>query len=366
MDKTILDLYSDYLLASSGPTTATGLAALLDGRLSHDAISRFLAGGGVEAPAKEWGLTVKPLVRRLEAEEGVLIFDDTIVEKPHTDENALVRWHFDHGKGRLVKGVNLLTALYHVGAQGHAMSLPVSFELVEKLEWEGPDAAGKPKGHSATTKNERLQRMLRCAVANRLRFATVLADVWFASAENMKLIKNELKKDFVMPLKANRKVALSLEDKKKGRWSKVDTLDCPEGTTREVWLESVGFPLGFARQVFTNKDQSEGVRYLVSSDPTLNFARLTDLYHKRWKIEEYHKSLKSNAGAARSPAKTEAPQSRHLLCCLHAFVKLERLKLGEAMNHFALKARIYQEGLRRSLRALRALHPAPLRTLAAA
>jgi hypothetical protein len=115
MDKTILDLYSDYLLASSGPTTATGLAALVDGRLSHDAITRFLAGGGVEATAKEWWLCVKPLVRRTEREEGVLIFDDTVIEKPHTDENALVCWHFDHSKGRSIKGVNLLTALYQVG-----------------------------------------------------------------------------------------------------------------------------------------------------------------------------------------------------------------------------------------------------------
>jgi hypothetical protein len=36
------------------------------------------------------------------------------------------------------------------------------------------------------------------------------------------------------------------------------------------------------------------------------------------------------------------------------------------MNHFALKARIYQEGLKRALRALRALRLAPLRQLAAA
>jgi hypothetical protein len=69
------------------------------------------------------------------------------------------------------------------------------------------------------------------------------------------------------------------------------------------------------------------------------------------------------------PSRPRAPrprESRHLLCCLHAFVKLERLKLGQAMNHFALKAKIYQEGLKRALRALRALRPMPLHRLAAA
>jgi hypothetical protein len=34
------------------------------------------------------------------------------------------------------------------------------------------------------------------------------------------------------------------------------------------------------------------VRYLVTSDLTLTVDRLTKLFHKRWGIEVYHKSLK--------------------------------------------------------------------------
>lgn len=37
------DLYTDYLISSFGPTTATGLSALLDGQLSHDQVTRLLA-----------------------------------------------------------------------------------------------------------------------------------------------------------------------------------------------------------------------------------------------------------------------------------------------------------------------------------
>jgi len=40
----IADLYSDYLLASFGATTATGLSQLLEGEVSHDQITRYLAG----------------------------------------------------------------------------------------------------------------------------------------------------------------------------------------------------------------------------------------------------------------------------------------------------------------------------------
>ncbi len=38
-----LDLYTDYLLSSTGPTTATGLSRLLEGALSHDHITRWLS-----------------------------------------------------------------------------------------------------------------------------------------------------------------------------------------------------------------------------------------------------------------------------------------------------------------------------------
>ena len=154
MNRKLLDLYSDYLLASCGPVTATGLSALVDGKLSHDQITRFLSG---PAPtAKTWWLLVKPLVRRVQSEDAVLIIDDTIIEKPHTDENELVCWHYDHSKGRNVKGINVVSALYRAGE----LSLPVACEAVEKTEWDGPDEEGRLTRHAKETKNEQLRRMV--------------------------------------------------------------------------------------------------------------------------------------------------------------------------------------------------------------
>jgi len=106
----IQDIYSDYLLSSMSYTTATGLAQLVNGALSHDQVSRCLAGE-LQTSAK-WWQRVKPLVRDIETDGGVLIFDDSIEEKPHTDENAIVCWHFDHSKDRNIKGINFLSALY--------------------------------------------------------------------------------------------------------------------------------------------------------------------------------------------------------------------------------------------------------------
>jgi hypothetical protein len=101
----IFDLYTDYLITSFSHTTATGLSQLVDGALSHDQITRFLSGK--DLTSKELWKAVKKEVREIEEDQGVLIFDDTVQEKPHSKENDLICWHFDHTVNRSVKGVNL-------------------------------------------------------------------------------------------------------------------------------------------------------------------------------------------------------------------------------------------------------------------
>lgn len=56
----------------------------------------------------------------------------------------------------------------------------------------------------------------------------------FASAENMRFITQHLQKDFVMPLKANRQVALSLEDNRQGKYVRVDTLGFEDNAPKPV------------------------------------------------------------------------------------------------------------------------------------
>ncbi len=73
-------------------------------------------------------------------------------------------------------------------------------------------------------------------------------------------------------------MALSLADKQAGKYVRVDTLFLEPNTVREIYLEGVDFPLLFAEQVFVNEDGSHGVLYLVTSDTTLNYDRLTTLY----------------------------------------------------------------------------------------
>lgn len=351
MTKALLDVYSDYLLSSMGATTATGLSRLLDGAISHDQVTRFLAEK-VKTSSDLWRV-VKPLVRQIESEAGVLIFDDSIQEKPHTDENDIICWHYDHTQGRNVKGINFLTALYH--SQG--VSLPVAFHLVAKTESYLDPKSDKLKRRSPTTKNEHYRQMLQVSVRNAIPFRYVLNDSWYAAADNMLFIRHELDRHFVMALKSNRKVARSAQDKSQGRYQKVSTLDLPEGTVQEIYLESVDFPLLLTQQRFTNGDASTGMLYLVTSDLTLDAAHLTTIYPTRWKVEEYHRSLKQNAALDKSPTRTVTTQTNHFFAALCAFVKLEWLGRRTDLNHYALKSKIYVMALRTAFQSLQALRP---------
>jgi hypothetical protein len=348
-DKELLDIYTDYLISSFGLTTATGLSRLLDGAISHDRVQRFLASP--PRSGKDLWKVVKPFVRQMQSKEGDLIIDDSISEKPFTDENEIICWHYDHSKGMTIKGINFVSLLYHA----NGVSLPVDYHLIEKTEFYIDKKTKKEKRRSPITKNEVFQQLLRQAVANDIPFRYVLNDVWFASAKNMMFVKHDIKHDFVMPIKTNRKVALSLEDKTQGRYVRVDELVLEPDTGTTIYLEGVDFPLLMVKQVFKNGDGSVGILYLVTSDLKLTYDEITTIYQRRWNVETYHKSLKQNASLSKSPTKTVITQSNHVFASMCAFIKLEMLKVSTKTNHFALKAKLYLSALQSAFQKLNEL-----------
>lgn len=344
----LLDLYTDYLLASFGQTTATGLAALIPD-LSHDQITRFLSRQ--ELTDHDLWKAVKPHLRSIQSDQAVLILDDTVEEKPYTDESELICWHFDHVTNRKVKGINLVSALY----LSQDVSLPVAFHLIHKTERITDKKTGQERWQSKQTKNEIARDMIASVRQKQIPFRYVLADAWFSANENLLYIKNQVHKDFVMPLKSNRNIFLSDSSAKAGKPTKLSDLDFGPDGLRTVYLDGIDFAVQVLRQVFTNEDGkdtedgngngSQTVGYLCTSDLSLSASDLSKLYQKRWKVEEYHKSLKSNASFARSPTKRLRTQTNHFVASLMAFVKLEVCRCCRQMNHFALKANLYRAAL---------------------
>jgi len=267
--------------------------------------------------------------------------DDSLSEKPYPDENDSVCWHYDHSQPRAVKGINFVTCLSH----NAGVSLPVGFELIAKTEHYFDKKDGKEKRRSPKTKNEYYREIVHQAVRNQILFKYVLNDVGFASADNLKFVKNTLKKDFIMPLKANRKLAVSSSAKQEGRYQPVETLALEPMEPVTIFREGLEFPLLLLKQVFANEDGSTGILDLVTRDTTLSGDGITAVYQKRWNLEPYHKSLKQNASLEKSATQTVTTQTNHLFAALCGYIKLELLKADTKLNHFALKSKLYLQAI---------------------
>jgi hypothetical protein len=343
------DLYTDYLISSVTYTTATGLGKLLS--VKHDKITRALSKG--EYDSKFLWKSVKPYIQEVtqSSEPVFLSFDDSIEAKPYSDESELICWHFDHTVNRSVKGVNFLSALVQTGG----MRIPCAVEFVRKDKFETDLKTGKQKRVSDKTKNELFREMLK-QCHEQFRFDYVMADSWYSSAENMKLVKS-LNVDFIMALKSNRKVALSLEAKAAKNYISIELLQ-PGQQTVEVWLEELDFPLLLTKQVFKDEDDTVGELYLACSDLSLSYEQINTHYKKRWGVEEYHKSVKSNVAFAKSPTKTVKTQTNHFVLSILAYAKLEWLKQRTGLNHFTMKARLYLVALQAAYMELRKLSTA--------
>jgi hypothetical protein len=348
MDKNMLELYSDFLIASTSLATATALSEITDYQISHDKVTRFLSKD--EYTQSDYWKLIKPIVRDIQREDGVICIDDTIEHKPYTDENDIVCYHYDHTSGRSIKGINLLTLFY-----SGSMALPLRYEIIKKDE-EYVNDDGKSCRRSKKTKNELFQEMMHSVVfKNHILFRYVLADSWFASSDTMKYIHQKLKKQFIFAMKSNRLVALTHEDKLQGKFIPLSQIKSTIDDVMHIWIKGVDIPLILAIQHFENEDGSSGILYLVSNDTTLNFENMNNLYHKRWKIEEYHKSMKQNASLEKSPTKIVKTQSNHIFASIYAYVKLELLRVKTSLNHFALKSKIYIKALKSAMNEIYSL-----------
>ena len=164
-------------------------------------------------------------------------------------------------------------------------------------------------------------------------------DVWFASKENFEYIAKR-KKDFIAGIKSNRYFAASLEAKYQGKFQRVDSLELEDKQSVRGYLKGYDKEVLLVRRVFTNKDGSTGMLNLICSDISLDGDTIITIYEKRWKVEEYHKSLKSNAALGKSPTKTIRTQINHIFLSIMAVFKLECLKIKHHLNHFAIRAKL--------------------------
>ena len=344
--KSYTEIYINFALSSFGKIEMTKLSTILDGQYSHDVFTKnLLLNDEIETDKELWS-HVKPILRNYENEEdGCLIIDDSLLKKPHSKVNDIICWNYDHTIGKSLKSILMLN-FHYTDASG--ISLPVGYEIMTKTEDVYDEKKKKWVKKSKFTKNEIMRDKLEILhFHNELKYRYILFDKWFASIENLVFINDVLKKKFVCPLKKNRKVALSKEDKLNGKYVSIADVDMEGCSSRLVYLEGYEDTLKITKQVSKDGDDDESIYlYLMTNDIDLTTDKILEIYKRRWKIEEYHKSLKQNLKIEHSPTKVMTSQLNHIFLSVCGFIKLERLRLNYKMNHFAIQEKIYIEALR--------------------
>jgi hypothetical protein len=350
LDKKMLEIYSDFLIASTSLVTATALSKTLDNEITHDQVTYFLSKK--EYSESEYWLLIKPTVRDNEIEDGVVIIDDTIGEKPYSSENEIVSWHFSHSKNRTVKGINIVSLLYNTDN----INIPVDYRVVEKDETY-IDEKGNKKRKSSISKNELFRGMLyNLKFFHHVKFKYILGDSWFSSAENMKYVQNNVEKYFIFAIKSNRGIVFNESERTNtNKFIQVKNANIKAGVIYKVWVKGISFPLLLVKQIFKNEDESIGELYMVTNDTLLDYFEITNIYQKRWNIEEYHKSIKSNISLEKSPTKKPKTQKNHIFISIYSYLKLELLSIKNKLNHFALKSKIYIKAIKSAMKEINEL-----------
>jgi putative transposase len=308
--------YIDFLIATPRVASATEAARVqpvTPTAPAHDAFTRLLAR--LEPDPDALWAEVRPLARRA---GGILVVDDTVLDKPHAHKMGLVGPFWSGKHQRVVRGINLVTLVW---TDGDAV-YPTDYRLV--------DPAETPKRN----KNEHFREMLVTAKARGFAPRYVCFDSWYSSKDNLKAVRSH-GWHFLTQVRSNRRV----DPDRTGNRS---ISACPIAATGTVvHVEGFGFVKAF-RLVAPNGDTEHWITNDLGMD---DLTRLT--YAERaWAIEEYHRGLKQCTEVERCPARLSRSQRNHIGFALRAFVRFEWHRYRSGVSWFEAKWGIIRDAVR--------------------
>jgi putative transposase len=250
-------------------------------------------------------------------EEGMLILDDSTLDKGYARAMALVTWHWSGKHRRVVQGINLITLLW---TDGEAC-LPCDFRLYDKA-------------HDQLSKNDHFRAMVDAAAARGFRPALVCFDSWYASLANLKCLRGR-QWHWLTQLKANR-----LVDPEHGGNRPLSEVCIPlQGLV--VHLKGYGWI-----KVFRIAAPNGSTEHWATDDLTMTLDACADHALVVWKIEEYHRGIKQFCGVERAQHRVAQAQRNHIGLALRAFVRLEVHRLRTGTSWFEAKTAIIREAVR--------------------
>jgi hypothetical protein len=307
--------YINFLIAAQRVFSTVEAAKVSPDELrqpAHDAYTRLLQRTPPDSTAL-WQ-EVQPLVKR---KGGVLVMDDSTLDKPYARHMALVTRHWSGKHGAIVQGINLVSLVW---SDGEAR-LPCDFRLYHKDQ-------------DGLSKNDHFQQMVEQAHERGFEPEIMAFDAWYGSLPNLKLLR-DCEWDWLTQLKSNRQVSVD----RSGHVAIRDLIIPVSGLI--VHLKGYGWVKVF-RTVGTNGD----AEYWATSKLDMTIQQAADYALDAWQIEVYHRSLKQFTGIERGQFRLEIAQRNHIGLAIRAFVRLEVHRLQRQLPYFEAKTAIIRHAIR--------------------
>jgi hypothetical protein len=280
-------------------------------RAAHDALTRLLHRIEPD-PTPLW----HEAEQHIDRHAGILIVDDTTLDKPYATNIELVHRHWSGKHHRVVRGINVVTVLWSDGAR----CLPCDYRFFDKP-------------HDALTKHDHFQAMLTTAYARGFQPRVVGFDSWYSSLANLKHIRS-LGWHWLTQRKGNRQV----EPDRTGNRALSEVAIPAEG--RVVHLKGYGLITVF-RIVAADGDTEYG----ATNDLTMDAAMREEVAEQVWTIEVYHRGLKQYCGVERAQVRAGRAQRNHIGWAIRAFLRLEHHRIRVGLSWFETKMGIIRSAL---------------------
>ena len=310
--------YINFLVASPKIVTCTEAARIQSGNdksPSHDAVNRLLHRLKPSSSA-----LVKESVQFIELKKGVLVLDDSTLDKLYAQNIELVCHHWSGKHHSVVKGINLLTLLWTDG-DSH---IPCDYRIYCKQQ-------------DNKTKNNHFVDLLYKAKIRGLSPSCVLFDSWYSGLDNLKVIR-KYGWHWMTRLKPNR--LINPYGKEHGNIQLSCAADITESGTI-VHLKGYGFI-----KVFRIVSKNGDTEHWATNDLDMDELRRLQLSDFSWKIEEYHRGLKQFCGVERSHVRAAKAQRNHIGLAVRAFLRFEIFSIKTGCSWFEAKLRIIRDAIR--------------------
>ena len=307
--------YINFLVASPLVFTCTEAARVQPAhpnRAAHDALTRLLHRIAPD-PTPLW----HEAAQHIDRDAGILIVDDTTLDKPYATNIELVHRHWSGKHHRVVRGINLVTLLWSDGAH----CLPCDYRFFDKP-------------NEALTKHDHFQAMLTAAQQRGFQPRVVAFDSWYSSLANLKHIRS-LGWHWLTQLKGNRQV----DRDRTGNRALSEVAIPADGQV--VHLKGYG-----VIRVFRIVAADGDTEYWATDEVTMDAATRETLSTQVWTIETYHRELKQYCGVERAQVRAGRAQRNPIGWAIRAFLRLEHHRICTGTSWFETKMEIIRSAIR--------------------